>query len=480
MTKTTSVRTRVAPSPTGLPHIGTLLQTLLDYIIAKQHDGKLILRIEDTDQKRLDPNAEAAIESALDWISIHPDESPFKSGPFGPYRQSERLPLYKKYAEQLLADGHVYYCFCTPERLAQVRDEMQKAGKAPMYDKHCRDLDSTEAANRAKTEPHVVRLKVPADQTIAVHDVVRGAISFESNTIDDQVLLKSDGFPTYHLAVVVDDHLMEISHVVRGEEWLSSAPKHILLYDFFGWPKPLFFHTPTLRNPDKSKLSKRHGHTSVTWYQSQGFLPEAVINFLLSIVWTHPEQLDIFSLQDAVADFTFDAVHITGPIVDLQKLRWLNGQYIRALSPAAFFDLATPFLPADFPRAKATNILPLIHERIEQLNEIESLTEFFYRNVSWDTAQLLKRADHELVTAQLQQTESALSLLPSWTTTTVEEAVRKLQEDNEWHKRQFFMLLRYVVTGKTATPPLFETLVALGKSQTIERLNAASTQLGEK
>lgn len=480
MTKSPAIRTRVAPSPTGLPHIGTLLQTLLDYIIAKQQGGKLVLRIEDTDQKRLDSSAEQAIEAALDWISIHPDESPFKGGPFGPYRQSERLSLYKKYAEQLLAEGHAYYCFCAPERLTQVRDEMQKAGKPPMYDKHCRALDPAEAADRAKTEPFVVRLKVPTDQTIEVNDVVRGSISFDSNTIDDQVLMKSDGFPTYHLAVVVDDHLMEISHVVRGEEWLSSAPKHILLYDFFGWQKPLFFHTPTLRNPDKSKLSKRHGHTSVSWYQSEGFLPEAVINFLLSIVWTHPEQLDIFSLQDAVDDFTFDAVHITGPIVNLQKLRWLNGQYIRSLSASAFFDLAKPFLPDDFPHEKAADILPLIHERIEQLNEIESLTDFFYREVVWDSAQLLKRADVELVTAQLQQTESKLSLLPSWSVETIEDQVRKLQEDNDWHKRQFFMLLRYVTTGKTATPPLFETLVALGKSQTIERLNAARNQLGDK
>lgn len=471
------VRTRIAPSPTGLPHIGTIFQALLDYIIAKQLKGKFILRIEDTDQKRLEPLAEQAVYDALTWVGIHPDESPQVGGAYGPYRQSERLALYQKYAQQLVADDHAYYCFCSPERLASVRDQCQKDGRPPMYDKLCRSLPPAEAREKAKHEPSVIRLKIPSATTIVVDDVVRGAISFQSNDIDDQVLLKSDGFPTYHLAVVVDDHLMQISHVIRGEEWLSSAPKHMLLYDCFGWEKPIFFHTPTLRNPDKSKLSKRHGHTSVTWYRSEGILPEALINFLLSIVWTHPEQLDIFSLQDAIELFKFSAVHITGPIVDLAKLRWLNGQYIRQYSPADFLLLAQPFLPADFPKEKAAEILPLIQERLEQLNQIESLTDFFYRPIEVTTEKLLAKANSELVMNQLSQTIEQLENLPEWSLEQVEASMRDLQEKNSWLRKQYFMLLRYAITGKTATPPLFETILVMGKSQTTERLSVARAQL---
>lgn len=476
MTQTT-VRTRLAPSPTGKPHIGTLLQALLDYIIAQQQGGSFILRIEDTDQKRLDPEAETAVYDALSWIRLFPSESPKRGGPFAPYRQSERLDLYQKYATELVQTDHAYYCFCSSERLATVRDEQQKHGKPPMYDKHCRSLDPAEAYRRAQNEPYVIRLKVPQNSSITVSDIVRGEITFQTNDIDDQVLLKSDGFPTYHLAAVVDDHLMEISHVVRGEEWLSSAPKHILLYDFFGWPKPIFFHTPTLRNPDKSKLSKRHGHTSVTWYQEEGFIPDAVVNFLLSIVWSHPEQKDVFSLQEAVELFRFSAVHITGPIVDLAKLRWLNGQYLRSLSIEAFVAKATNFLPPDFPSEKAADILSLIHERIEQLNQIEMLTDFFYRPVTIETKQLTKKATDDLVIDQLEKTIDALTKLPTWEVSTVELAIRTLQEQYDWHVRQYFMLLRYVVTGKTATPPLFETIAVVGKTETLERMSNAMSLL---
>ncbi|HNQ16609.1 MAG TPA: glutamate--tRNA ligase [Candidatus Woesebacteria bacterium] len=473
--KVESIRTRVAPSPTGLPHIGTVFQALLDYIIAKQNKGTFVLRIEDTDQKRLDPQAEQAVYEALEWVNIQPDESPKAGGAFGPYRQSERLLLYHKYAQQLVDQGAAYYCFCSAERLESVRNQMQKDGKPPMYDKLCRSISPSEAKERAAAEPHVIRLKVPTQTQISVLDAVRGTIVFNSDDIDDQVLLKSDGFPTYHLAVVVDDHLMEISHVVRGEEWLSSAPKHILLYDYFNWQKPVFFHTPTLRNPDKSKLSKRHGHTTVEWYRSEGIVPEALINFLLSIVWTHPDQSDIFSLQEAIELFKFQSVHITGPIVDLAKLRWINGQYIRAYSKNDFVNLAQPFLPADFPKEKAASILPLIHERLEQLNQIESLTDFFYRPIVLDEKPLLQRSTAEVVINQLTGTIDRLEALPEWNLHQIEDAIRSLQEKNDWQRKQYFMLLRYSTTGKSATPPLFETIEVLGKTLTIDRLISART-----
>ena len=475
--KAKTVRTRVAPSPTGSPHIGTLFQALLDYIIAQQNNGTFILRVEDTDQKRLDTTAEQAIYDALEWIGLTPDESPKTGGPFAPYRQSERLPLYQKYADQLIDTGHAYYCFCSSERLEMVRNQMQQNGKPPMYDKHCRALPLTESKERARTEPHVVRLKVPSNTEIIVDDMVRGPIVFNSADVDDQVLLKSDGFPTYHLAVVVDDHLMQISHVVRGEEWISSAPKHILLYDFLDWQKPLFFHTPTLRNPDKSKLSKRHGNTSVAWYRSEGFLPQALTNFLLSIVWTHPEQLDIFDLQSAIKLFTFQAVHITGPIVDLAKLRWLNGQYLRALTVDELLTVAKPYLPDDFPVQKGPEIVTLIRERLEQLNQIEALTDFFFRPVKLEKEKLLSKATVELVAAQLATTFDSLSGIPAWDLTEIEKILRKVQEEYNWQRKQYFMLIRYVVTGKSATPPLFETIAVLGKSLTIDRLVTAQLLL---
>ncbi|MCL5676265.1 MAG: glutamate--tRNA ligase, partial [Patescibacteria group bacterium] len=272
-----TVRTRIAPSPTGYPHIGTIYQALFDYAYAKKFGGRFIVRIEDTDRNRLVEDAENKIFSGLDWFGLIENESARKGGKFAPYRQSQRLNIYKKYAEELVQKGNAYYCFCSKERLEEIRQLMQKAGKPPMYDKHCRNLPKEEIeANLKKKNPFVIRLKVPENKTIVVKDEIRGEISFDSNTIDDQVILKADGFPTYHLAVVVDDHLMEISHVVRGEEWLSSAPKHFLLYDFFGWEKPLFFHTPIIRNPDKSKFSKRQGHTNIDWYKEQGYLPEAI------------------------------------------------------------------------------------------------------------------------------------------------------------------------------------------------------------
>ena len=261
-----SIRTRIAPSPTGFPHVGTIFQALFDYVIAKQKGGKFLIRIEDTDQNRKVEGAEEALYQALEWAHLVPDEGPKYGGDFGPYRQSERLDLYQKYADQLLTQGDAYYCFCSAERLDQVRKEMQKNGRPPMYDQYCRHLDPKTAAIRAKTDTHVVRMKIPADQTITFTDEIRGDISFESSSIDDQVILKSDGFPTYHLAMVVDDHLMQITHVVRGEEWISSAPKHVLLFKYFGWDTPKLIHTPLLRNLcpgiNNRDISPKHSSTS--------------------------------------------------------------------------------------------------------------------------------------------------------------------------------------------------------------------------
>lgn len=275
------VRTRVAVSPTGYPHIGTIYQALFDYAYARRNNGKFIVRIEDTDRERFVPDAQEKLFAALDWFHLSEDESPRKGGKFAPYVQSERLPIYQKYAEELIEKGHAYYCFCTKERLEEIRQKRQAAKMLLMYDKHCRYLSKEDIEKNLQAGlPKVIRLKVPENQTIIVHDEIRGDISFDSNLIDDQVLLKSDGYPTYHLAVVVDDHLMEVTDVVRGEEWLPSFPKQKLTYDFLGWQIPKFYHTADLRNPDHSKLSKRHGHTNVSWYQNEGYLPEAFLNYI--------------------------------------------------------------------------------------------------------------------------------------------------------------------------------------------------------
>lgn len=374
------VRTRIAPSPTGYPHIGTIYQALFDFAFAKKHKGKFIIRIEDTDRERFVVDAEEKLYEAFDWFGLQEDESPRKGGPFAPYKQSERLDIYKKYALELVDKRDAYYCFCTKERLEEMREALQKEKKQLMYDGHCHALSQNETAeNLLKNIPYVIRLKVPKDTAIVGHDEIRGDISFESNTVDDQVLLKSDGFPTYHLASVVDDHLMEITHIVRGEEWITSTPKHVLLYQFFGWEMPKLFHTPLLRNPDKTKLSKRHGHTNVAWYQEQGFLPEAVLNFLAMLGWSNPQDKEIFSLDEFITQFDLKDLKPVGPIFDLVKLAWLNGMWIRQLPAedikkrllAYYANDSEMFtiLESDYIQA----LLPLVQTRMKTLQEFKEL-----------------------------------------------------------------------------------------------------------
>lgn len=478
-THSTSNRTRIAPSPTGMPHIATLFQAVIDYIIAKQTGGQFIIRIEDTDQSRFVPGAEEAIYDMLSWAGINPDESPVVGGPHAPYKQSERLPLYQRFAKQLVDAGHAYYCFCSPKRLEQVRQQKQQAGLPPMYDQHCRSLDIETARQKAQTEPYVIRLKVPANETLTLHDEVRGDIRFESNIVDDQVLLKSDGFPTYHLGVVVDDHDMQITHVIRGEEWISSAPKHLLLYKYFNWPLPKFIHTPLLRNPDKSKLSKRHGHASVSWYQQEGYLPEAVINFLLTRVWNHPKGKEVFSLQEAVATFDVKAMHIQGPIVDLDKLNWLNGQWIRRFSDQELLASLKPFQPSGLSDQLLQSVLPLIKDRLERLAQLEELTNFFYQSPNIDSSQVLKQSkmSFEETRNYLTKVISAIESIENWSVESIETALRRLQESEQIKPKPAFMTIRVVITGKIATPPLFDVIHVLGQKEVVNRLKVLTIYL---
>jgi len=469
-----TVRTRIAPSPTGYPHIGTIYQAWLNYAFAKKHQGKFIIRIEDTDQSRFVPDAEEKLYQALDWFGISEDESPRKGGPAGPYKQSQRLEIYQQYVKELVEKGLAYYCFCSKERLEEIRKQMQKQSKPPMYDKHCCQLSKEEIERKlAAHEKYVIRLRVPENQTIVVKDLIRGEVKFDSNGVDDQVLIKSDGFPTYHLAMVVDDHLMEITQAVRGEEWLSSAPKHVILYDYFGWTPPIFIHTPVLRNPDKSKLSKRLGHTHVSWYQKQGFLPEAILNFLSLLGWTHPQEKEIFGKEEFIKLFDLKDLSAVGPVFDETKLCWLNGKYIRNLSDEELFNRLKPYLSIKVSDQALKILVPAIKERLELLGGINDWLKFLAADLKVDVGTVKKQSKqtNEQIKELLVEVKSVLEGLESWQVSSIEVALQSLKvKYQSWKTRDFFMTLRVATTGFAVTPPLFESIAALGKKVVIKRL----------
>lgn len=457
------VRTRVAPSPTGYPHIGTIYQALFDYAFARKHGGVFFVRIEDTDRERFVQDAEEKIYAALDWFGLLEDESPRVGGPFAPYRQSERLEIYQKYAKELIEKNGAYYCFCTKERLESVHQMQESEHKATMYDKHCRNLSAAEVQQKlSDNTSHVIRLKVPENTDIVVRDEIRGEIHFDSNLIEDTVLMKSDGYPTYHLAsAVVDDHLMETSHLVRGEEWLSSLPKHWLALDYLGWKKPLFFHTPVLRNPDKSKLSKRQGHTNVSWYQEEGFLPEAILNYLAQLSWSHPEGKEIFPLSEFIQLFDLKDIKPVGPIFDIVKLMWMNGQYIQNLSTKKLHDKLHAFYEYDkevlavLSQNTADALIDLAKTRMKTLKEFKELVI----PVSVDLS------NEEKVVANLFGEK--LKSLSEWNKETILSVVREVLKE----KKAKGSMLYKIMTGREHGLPLPESLELLGKEETLKKLS---------
>lgn len=460
------VRTRIAPSPTGFPHIGTIYQALFDYAFAKKNKGQFLVRIEDTDRARFVEGAENKIYEALDWFGLTEDESPRKKGDKGPYHQSERLELYKKYAEELVNKGSAYYCFCSKERLNEVREKMQKEGKPPMYDKHCRNIEVESQKAKVKSgEPYVIRLKVPDNQKIVVHDEIRGDIVFDSNSVDDQVLLKADGFPTYHLAVVVDDYLMGITHMVRGEEWLPSSPKHYLLYDYFGWEKPKFYHTPVLRNPDKSKLSKRQGHTNVTWYQEQGYFPEAILNYLALMGWSHPKEKEIFPMDEFIQLFDLKDIKAVAPIFDINKLEWMNGEYIRKSQIANLKSQILKFYKNSLDEKTVEKTIPLIQERIKKLSDYLPLCEFLFKKPEKYEIDLSSKKE------LLKAIKTALEKLNDWKAQIIGDEMINVAKTLGVKNSEFFMTLRVVITGKKISPPLNESMEILGKEECVSRIN---------
>ena len=488
-----TVRTRMAPSPTGEMHVGSFSIILKNFALARQNHGQFILRIEDTDKEREVPGAIERIIQTIKDYGLSFDEGPLKGGAHAPYVQSERLALYRQAALELVEKGQAYYCFCSKERLEEVRAKARAEKRPPKYDRYCRNL------SRAAGDKFVIRLKVPDDRDIIFQDLIRGEIKINSNQIDDQVLLKSDGFPTYHLAVVVDDHDMKITHIMRGEEWLPSTPKHILLYEAFGWEPPVYAHIPVYLNPDgKGKMSKRKGDVSAQSYLQKGYLPEALLNFFMILGWTPQDQRDLVTLKEYVTEFNPSDISKKSVAFDIKKLNWLNGIYIRKLyeqGNLAHFWLAEKhhvsqlsleqriarFLPSDFPYEKLAAILALVYERLERLDQVEELSSFFYRDFAYDEEWkklILKKADSSLISRQVNELLIVLQDLPELTVANLEEKIRGLQEKNDYHKGQYFMMLRLAVTGRKVSPPLFESMAVLGKELVLKRLHSAILNCG--
>jgi len=476
------VRTRMAPSPTGEYHVGHLATLLKNYAFAKKNKGQFILRIEDTDQKRKVDNSLERIMSVIKAYGLNWDEGPDISGPYAPYVQSKRLDIYRQKALELVDKGKAYYCFCSQERLNQIREDQRKNKIPPKYDGWCRNLTQVEIAKKlANHESYVIRLKVPKNEKIIYYDLIRGKIEVDSNIIDDQVLLKSDGFPTYHLAVVVDDTLMKITHVIRGEEWLSSTPKHILLYQAFGFKPPIYAHAPVFLNPDgKGKMSKRKGTVSALSFLEKGYLPEAMLNFFMILGWARNDEREIMTLDEYIQEFDPQDISVKSMIFDLKKLAWINGVYIRNLSDQELTIRLKSYIPSDFPFEKYDLILPLIKERLVVLSDFEYLTSFFYRDFNLDDELkklLIKKANCDLVKKQLALTYQTLEVATNFDIQTVEFIIRDLCQKNDYKKSQYLMMLRLAISGRSATPPLFETMLVLGQEKVLKRLKAVSSFL---
>ncbi len=474
-TSAAPIRVRIAPSPTGDPHVGTAYIGLLNYIYAKQRGGQFVLRIEDTDRTRFVATSEQEIFDSLHWLGLQWDEGPDVGGPYGPYRQSERTEIYREHVELLLANGTAYKAYETADELEAVRKSQLAAKLPPRYNGAHRELTPAQIeAFEAEGRQYVVRLKVPVDGETVFRDELRGNIAFAHKQVDDQVLMKSDGFPTYHLANVVDDHLMRITDVIRAEEWISSTPKHVLLYQAFGWELPRFWHMPLLRNLDKSKISKRKNPVSLIFYRQAGYLPEAVINFLGLMGGGMPapteknDTAEIFDIAGMLERFGFDKISLGGPVFDLVKLKWLNGEYLRKMSPEAFFDRLRNVLFAD---DYLRQIAPLVQTRIETLGQFGDLADFFFRDDVTPAPEVFvpkKRTLEETIAFTAEQ----LTVLEAcdWNLEALETTLKTVGTAKEWSVKENFMLLRAIVTGRTTSPPLLESLIVFGKARSLDRV----------
>ncbi|MBM3166512.1 MAG: glutamate--tRNA ligase [Chloroflexi bacterium] len=479
MSSEVPVRVRFAPSPTGFPHLGNIRTALFNWLFARHHGGVFILRIEDTDVARMVEGATESILHSLKWLGLDWDE--------GPIFQSQRLDIYRGVSERLLKEGMAYHCYCSPQRLEEMRKEQMKRKQPPGYDRHCRNLTQEQKNEfEARGIVPVVRFKSPLGGQTSFPDLLRGEIVFGNSTLDDFVLLKSDGYPTYHLANIADDHDMEISHVLRADEWLSSTPRHILLYQALGWQPPQFAHLPMILGPDKSKLSKRHGATSVTEYEQQGYLPEALLNFLALLGWSLDDKTEIMSRDTIIENFSLERISKTAAVFNRDKLEWMNGVYIRSLNTEEFSRRTLPFLESSLPSEVSRpldagyvgRIIPLIQERARTLAEVPELTDFFFVDrLDYDSSLLLNKMEQGTAVAALRASIDKVEGLSNWAAMSLESVFRPLAEELKLKTGVFFGLLRVAVTGRTAAPPLFQTIEVLGEERCVRRLKAAMDKL---
>ncbi|HRI47402.1 MAG TPA: glutamate--tRNA ligase [Ignavibacteriaceae bacterium] len=474
-------RVRFAPSPTGYLHVGGLRTALYNYLFAKKNNGTFVLRIEDTDRNRFVEGAIENLIESLKWCGLNFDEGPGTENKFGPYLQSERLQIYKKYAIELIEKKYAYYCFCSTERLEKLKEEQQKL-KLPQakYDKHCLNLSTDEInANLENNLPHVIRLNVPLNQKVNFKDIVRGDVEFDTTNIDDQVLIKSDGFPTYHMANVVDDHLMQITHVIRGEEWLSSTPKHILLYDFLGWEKPIFAHLPLLLNSDRSKLSKRQGDVAVEDYRKKGYLKEALINFVALLGWNAGDDVEIYNIESLIEKFSLERVNKAGAVFDMDKLNWLNAEHLRMKSDSELLQLLrdeilkSEFNTLTLPDEYLIAIIRVMKERVSFIREfIDKCTYFYKIPVVYEEASVQKNWKEE-TPAYMNKLAEKFAGLVNPQKEDFEIALTEVATELNIGKGKLIHPLRLAVSGVSTGAGMFDLLFILGKEEVLKRINSA-------
>ncbi len=488
------IKTRYAPSPTGYLHVGGLRTALYCYLVAKKNAGNFILRIEDTDRERFVPGAIENLIRSLNWAGINSDEGVVLSqngenveqvGQNGPYIQSEKLETYQKYADQLIEEKKAYYCFCSKERLEELRKIQEVNKQPPGYDGHCRNLSLEEAKLRiANGEKYVIRMKMPKEGTTKFTDLIRGEVEFRNELVDDQVILKTDGFPTYHLAVVIDDHFMEITHAIRGEEWLSSTPKHLVLYDMFGWQPPQFAHLPLLLNADKSKLSKRQGDVAVEDYRNKGYLPEAVINFVAFLGWNPGTEKEIFSLDELVQEFSLERVSKSGAVFNLEKLDWYNKEYLKMIDENRLLDLCKPLLEEKYKISNSqfsiSKIIALERERATTLVELAENLRFIFEDLPYESEILVWKKDTRDGTKnKLQELYNYLSnfSVQDWTKKKMEQKVGEWIKEKNYGVGDVLWPMRVALSGQKNSPGPYEIAEVLGKEKSLERMQVGIKKL---
>ena len=484
-----SVRVRFAPSPTGFVHIGSLRTALYNFLYAKKMQGKYVLRVEDTDRTRLVEGALEGMLRAMDWASVNHDEGVVlengkvaQIGEFGPYIQSERLEIYSSYINTLLDKGDAYHCFCTKERLERVREEQKQAGLDPKYDGHCRELSLEELQDKLdRGENHVIRMKLPENKNISFDDVVRGKVSIHTSDMDDQVLIKADGFPTYHFAVVVDDHLMNITHVIRGEEWLTSTPKHVLLYKMFGWEAPTFVHLPNILNSERKKLSKRQGDVAVEDFKNKGYLPEALVNYIALVGWSPEDNKEIFSMDELIEAFSLERVSKSGGVFDTAKLNWVNSHYIKETDTDRLIDIAAPFIIKEKLMSKEEiensrewlkMAMDTVKDRLDYLAQFPSeIKMFFSDKVDYVEEEAKEFMKLEHMKELAEALKSKIATIDKITPDFVSAMFKEIQKENGIKGKNLFMGTRVIITGQNHGPDIPMVLTLLGKEKVLSRID---------